>query len=229
MNKITVICSNYNSDRWIDEYCAFLNNQSDSCFDLIFVDAKSTDESLNKFKNFKFNPKINIKIIELNTKISLYEAWNMALKKCNTEYFMNYNTDDLICEKAIEIYNKYCSENSKIDVFYGPCGFVKTRKIDEYIGFGNWPEYSHEILKQYCICGPFPLIKTESAIKAGYFNEFFTSSGDYEMWLRMSYKGYKFKRIPEMIGSFYFREDSIHSINHQIAQAEDFLIQNKYK
>lgn len=229
MNKITVICSNYNSDRWINEYCNFLNYQKGCGFDVIFVDAKSTDDSLNKFKNFKFDPKINIKIIELDKRIGLYETWNIAIKKCNTDYFMNYNTDDLIHDFAIDTYNRYCVANPNIDIFYGPCGFVQNRKIDEFVGFGNWPEYSHEILSQYCICGPFPLIKTESAIKAGYFNEFFISSGDYEMWLRMSKKGYKFMRIPEMIGSFYYRNDSIHSQNERVAQTEDFLIQNKYK
>lgn len=228
MNNITVICSNYNSSIWIDEYCKFLNNQKGCGFDVIFVDANSTDDSLAKFKNFKFDSKINVKIIELKTRVGVYEAWNIAIKRCNTPYIMNYNTDDLICDTAIDTYNSYLIKYPDVDIFYGPCGFVHTRKIDEYVGFGNWPEYSHEILLQYCICGPFPLLKTESIIKAGYFNQFFVSSGDYEMWLRMSKKGYKFLRIPEMIGSFYGRPDSI-SANQKIAQVEDYLIQNKYK
>ena len=27
MNKITLICSNYNSDKWINEYLEYVNNQ----------------------------------------------------------------------------------------------------------------------------------------------------------------------------------------------------------
>lgn len=228
MNNITIICSTYNSNNWIDEYLNILNNQKCEGFDVIFVDANSTDGSLNKIKLFNFDPKIKVRIIESKTRIGVYEAWNTAIKKCNTPYFMNYNTDDLLCEHAIQIYNSYINKYPDVDIFYGPCGFVHTRKIDEYVGFGNWPEYNHEILLQYCFCGPFPLVKTESAIRAGYFNEFFISSGDYEMWLRMSKKAYKFMRIPEIIGSFYGRPDSI-SANQKIAQVEDFLIQNKYK
>ena len=110
-----------------------------------------------------------------------------------------------------------------------PCGFVHSRNPKEFVGFGNWPEYSHEIMMQICICGPFPLAKRESLIKAGYFDEDFISSGDYEMWARMSKQGFSFKRIPEVLGSFYFRNDSVHSENKEIAQQEDAHIQEKYK
>lgn len=228
MKKISIICSNYNSDRWIEEYLNIVNNQTNKNFDIIFIDAKSTDNSLQKIKEFNFTHPINKKIIELNYKVGVYEAWNIGIKNCDTEYYMNYNTDDLLSLKAIEIYENYLVNFPFIDIFYGPCGFTDSRKADNFVGWGNWPEYSHEILLQYCLCGPFPLVKTKSAINAGLFNEFFVSSGDYEMWLRMSSKGYKFMKINETVGNFYTRPDSI-SANKETAQVEDYLIKKRYK
>ena len=38
MNKISIICSNYNSSLWIDEYLQFVNYQTSNGFDMIFVD-----------------------------------------------------------------------------------------------------------------------------------------------------------------------------------------------
>ena len=73
MKNITIICSNYNSDLWIDEYLNYVNYQKNSFFDIIFIDACSTDNSLGKIKNFKFNKNIKCKIIECENRIGLYE------------------------------------------------------------------------------------------------------------------------------------------------------------
>lgn len=49
------------------------------------------------------------------------------------------------------------------------------------------------------------------------------------MWARMSKAGLKFKKIPEIIGSFYDRDDSIHASNAEKARQEVLFIRNKYK
>ena len=228
-NKISIICSNYNSDRWIEEYFEYVNNQTLKNFDIIFIDVKSTDDSLNKIQSYKFRDGIRKIIIEYPERIGVYKTWNIGIRAAETPYVMNYNTDDMLDEEALEIYSKAIEENPDTDIIYGPCGFVNSRNPKEFVGFGNWPEYSHEIMMQICICGPFPLAKRESLIKAGYFDEDFISSGDYEMWARMSKQGFSFKRIPEVLGSFYFRNDSVHSENKEIAKQEDAYIQQKYK
>jgi hypothetical protein len=45
----------------------------------------------------------------------------------------------------------------------------------------------------------------------------------------MSKKKKKFLKIPEIIGSFFHREDSISARKIQKSQEEDRLIQSKYK
>jgi GT2 family glycosyltransferase len=229
VNNISIICSNYNSDRWIDEYFSYVNNQKDASFDIIFIDAKSTDDSLNKIKKFEFNKNITKKIIELDSRVGVYEAWNIGIKNSNTPYVMNYNTDDMIFDYALYLYNSCTTQYPNADIIYGPCGFVESRDIKKFVGFGDWPEYSHDILTQMCICGPFPLVKKQAIEDVGFFNESFVSSGDYEMWLKMSKAGKKFQRIPQLIGSFFFRPDSVHSANAQKARQEDLFIQAKYK
>ena len=229
MNKITLICSNYNSDKWINEYLEYVNNQIFKEFDIIFIDANSTDQSLEKIKNYKFDSKINKKIIQSDRRIGLYEAWNIAIRNCNTEYVMNYNTDDMLYNNAVSIYNNHLVNNPEIDLFYGPCVSTLNRNINDINLYYDWPEYSHETMLRFCFCGPFPLVKKEVFNRIGYFDERFVSSGDYEMWLRMSKFNCKFKRIPETIGVFYFRQDSINQSNKQKAIQEDILIQQFYK
>lgn len=229
MNNISIICSNYNSDKWINEYLTYIDNQIERNFEIIFVDANSTDSSLSAIKKFASSTDIKTKIIECKERIGIYAAWNIGVKNSDTDYIMNYNTDDMIYSHAISTYNNALTKNKDADVIYGPCGFVKNRNIQDFFNYANWPEYSHETMMQMCICGPFPLVKKTVFEKFGYFDESFVSSGDYEMWARLSKNNCKFKKIPEIIGSFYFREDSIHQANAFKARQEDILIQKNYK
>ena len=229
MSKITIICSNYNSELWINDYVNYLDNQIDKNFEIIFVDAKSTDSSLNIIKKFVSLTSIKAKIIECKERIGIYAAWNIGIKNSTTEYIMNYNTDDMIYKYAISVYNDYIEKYPLINLFYGPCAFVKNRNIQDFAMYANWPEYSHQNMMQMCICGPFPLVKKKIFEEIGYFDESFVSSGDYEMWARMSKANYSFMKIPEIIGSFYHRNDSIHASNSAKAKEEDLYIHTKYK
>ena len=48
-----------------------------------------------------------------------------------------------------------------------------------------------------------PLWRKSLHEKNGYFNEKYTSAGDLEFWLRCIRNGSTFKRIPEILGTYY--------------------------
>ena len=229
MCKISVICSLYNASRWLAHYLEAVNNQFEQNFEIVFIDANSTDNSLQIISNFKFREGIEVKIITNEERIGIYAAWNIGIKACKGEYIMNWNTDDLLYPSAVQIYSQYAQKNPEIDLFYGPCFMVGSQNFNHITGLRNWPEYSHGTLSKICLCGPFPLVRKSSIEKCGFFEEKYISSGDYEMWLKLSQKGFLFKRIPEIVGCFYFREDSVSVKNLNIAQKEDKEIQNIYK
>ncbi len=193
--KITIICSNYNSSKWIQGYLDCINNQTINCFDIIFVDANSTDNSLKIINEFVFKEGIDKKVISCKERISLYKAWNIAIQESRTEYVMNLNTDDRIYKNAIETYTNYLNTNPEINLFYGPCDITYDEDHQYNTEQFNWPKYSHENLVTQCICGPFPLVRKTAIEKANYFDDSLFYSGDYEMWIRMSLQECKFKRI----------------------------------
>jgi glycosyltransferase involved in cell wall biosynthesis len=229
MNLISVICSVYNSSKWLDVYLNSVNNQLEKEFEIIFIDANSKDSSVSIIENFKFRKGIKHKIIKNSERISIYKAWNMGIQECLGEYVMNWNTDDLLYPSALVTYSEYLNQNPFVDLFYSPCCIVNSQSYDSVIGLRNWPEHSHELLLKFCYCGPFPLVRKSAIQSVGYFNENYKSSGDYDMWLKLSKKGFKFKKIPDIIGSFYQREDSVSTGDLVMAQAEDKEIQEKYK
>jgi len=227
--SISIICSIYNASKWLARYLEAINDQFEQSFEVIFVDANSTDNSTELVKDFKFRDGIGATLIENAERISVYEAWNRGIKIARGKYIMNWNTDDLLYPSGIQTYAEYVLKNANIDFFYSPCCVVSSQSFDTIVGLRNWPKYSHETLLKLCIGGPFPLVKKKSIEKCGFFKEKYVSSGDYEMWLNFSKNKFKFKKIPDIIGCFYERKDSVSLGNLELAQKEDLEIQNLHK
>jgi len=200
---VTILCSVYNSEKWISGYLDSINNQIFKNFDIVFVDANSKDTSLQLIKDYKFRTGINKVILEFKERINVYEAWNEAVRVSTTPYVMNVNTDDRLYPAAISTYIDYAHASPEADIFYGTCVVVGDAEHEQIQGLFQWPEYTHEVLLQMCIGGPFPMLKKSSIIEDGLFNPKYTISGDYEMWLRMSKNGRKFCRVIESVGSYY--------------------------
>jgi|ETNvirenome_6_85_1030632.scaffolds.fasta_scaffold09427_3 glycosyltransferase involved in cell wall biosynthesis len=228
---VTVICSTYNSANWIEGYLKNINNQFLAEFDIIFVDANSSDGSLQSIKKFNFREGISSSIVESETKINVYEAWNKAIDIANTPYIININTDDRLYPTGLLIYLSYANSFPSVDIFYGSCAICDDVNHKTITGLFQWPEYSHEVLLKMCIGGPFPMVKRESLIEDGLFNPEFTISGDYEMWLRMSKKGREFCKVVESVGSYYRNPEGISTKPSGMPEhiKQDILIRDMYK
>jgi len=201
--KISILCSNYNSNKWIDGYLQSINEQLMDYFEIIFVDANSTDNSLKTIKNFKFRRGITKKVIESETRIPIYEAWNIAILKSECDYVVNVNTDDRIFPGALLTLYHSALKYTNYDIIYGKNFICNDENHNQIGGLHDWPEHTHEVLLQMSICGPFPMLKKSTIIDNGMFNPIYTISGDYEMWLRLSKRGFIFKKINDIVGSYY--------------------------
>jgi len=226
---ISVIVSVYNSEKFLPEYLKFVNEQFCENFEIIFVDANSTDSSLEIIKNFNFRRGISSQVLPEKSKISIYQAWNIAIRASRSKYIVNWNTDDILFPSALQTYKAYCTKFPDVDLFYGGCFLCREQNISSINNIFMWPEYSHQTLLQRCICGPFPLVKKSAIKNVGLFDENYISSGDYDMWLSLSKNNYKFKRIPEIVGSFLDRPDSVSKDKIELARQEDIEIQKKYE
>lgn len=229
--KISIICSTFNSAKWIDGYLKNVNGQKLKEFEIIFIDANSNDGSFQTISNFKFREGISPIIVGFNFQISLYEAWNEAILRSSGDYIVNLNTDDRFYDFALELYTDLAAKNPNVDVFYGPCDIVDNAEHSNKVGEFNWPEYSHETMVQQCICGPFPLVKKTTLVEAGLFDGRLKHSGDYEMWIRLSVMGKNFMKIPQTVGSYFFNPVGL-STNPQTrerALAEDGFLRFRYQ
>ena len=229
--KLTVLCSNYNSDRWIDGYLASINEQLLDNFEVIFVDAHSTDHSLKTIKNYNFREGITKKVIENDNRIGIYEAWNIAIKESQCDFVINFNTDDRLFPGGILTLYTSMLQSPDTDIIYGTSLIVGDEKHINIKGVQNWPQHTHALLLQNCICGPFPIVRKSVLINNGLFNPKYTISGDYEMWLRLSKRNYKFKKITDFVGTYYDNPKGVSSDKSTLQEhiRQDTEIRNLYK
>ena len=225
---ISVIVSVYNAEQYLATYLEYVNQQFLRNFEIIFVDANSSDQSLKTIQDFKFRKDISVQILPQDSRITIYQAWNIAVRNSTQNYIVNWNTDDILFPSALETYQSYAQSFPEVDLFYGPCFLSKAQDINAISNIYMWPNYSHQELLSRCICGPFPLVKKSAIENVGYFSEDYVSSGDYEMWLKLSKNNYTFKRIPEIVGCFFDRPNSVSQQKIQLAQQEDRKIQKLY-
>ena len=61
--RISVICSVYNSSQWLPLYLEAVNDQFERNFEIVFVDANSTDDSVQLIRDFEFREGIEAKLI----------------------------------------------------------------------------------------------------------------------------------------------------------------------
>jgi glycosyltransferase involved in cell wall biosynthesis len=206
---ITVLCSNYNSARWITGYCESLNEQFLGHFNLVVVDAASTDGSLEMIRAHPFRNDISVNILPCTERISIYKAWNMAIEASTTPWCINVNTDDRLFPSALLTLASYARSEPEVDLFYSPCFVTTDSSHAAYTNMFVYPEYTHAALLRECICGPFPMWKRETIVSAGMFDTNFRFSADHEMWLRLSSSSCRFRRIPEVIGGYFYNPEGV--------------------
>jgi glycosyltransferase involved in cell wall biosynthesis len=229
---ITLLCSAYNSAKHIDQYLEYVNNQTLHKFEIIFVDANSTDNTLDKIRDYQFRVGITKKVFGADKRIGIYEAWNRAIEHSSYDYVMNYNTDDKLFPSALQIMVDYAQKNPDIDVLYSN-SYISQTPDHAPVSFYNWADANvKENLMHGCCCGPYPLLKKSSVVEAGMFDPTFTISGDYELWCRLHALGKTFLKIDEAIGVYYANPEGMSTAQdakrHQEHIRQDTLIRRTF-
>ena len=100
MNKISILLSTYNGEKYLKEQLDSLFSQSYKDFEIIARDDGSSDETINILKSY------NIKILDtdknLGAKLSFSTLLNYAVKNTDAEYFMFCDQDDIWKSDKIE-------------------------------------------------------------------------------------------------------------------------------
>lgn len=199
MPKVSVLLSNYNGDKHLDESISSVLSQTYKDFEFIIVDDASTDSSRKVIENYH-DKRIKKYYAEKNRNIAY--SLNLALSTASGEYIARIDSDDVWELNKLEIQVQYMENHSEC----GAC-FTKVNIIDEYSNIANdmYDEYfqlfnsaenksQREWLRFFfyqgnCLCHPSVVIRRNVLEHVGgYYHLAYVPAEDYELWTRIVMK-----------------------------------------
>lgn len=221
--QISIITATFNSQKFIDSAITSYKNQSFANKELMVIDGKSTDDTLEILvQNNQF---INTLISEKDK--GIYDALNKGVNLAQGDIIGILHSDDFLAHnKVLEIVNAKFSENPSLDAVYGDLQYVDRENPEKIIR--NWISGAYDITnfeKGWMPPHPTLFIRKDCFTKFGNYNLSYKSAADYDLILRFLYKNkINVAYIPEVLVKMRVGGLSNKSLKNRInANKEDRL------
>ena len=204
---------------------------------IVFVDCNSQQGEWEKALKWKEEYPDIFTLIKLPEDKGLYNGWNYALRFATGKYISNASMDDRRSPLYAEKLYNFLEDNPDIDVAYTDnfTSHIPNETFEE-ISLKDMPAYEHggehEVSKMlvYNLPHVMPMWKKEIHNKVGVFAEGYPSCGDWEFWLRATFLGLNFKRLPETLGVYFFNPNglSTNPENDSWKKYDEAYVRNEY-
>src|SRR5688572_1468560 len=115
MPMVTVICVCYNHERFVEEAIRSVVAQTYQNLQIIILDDRSTDLSVEKIKSIDFQGRM-VEFLLLDQNVGYCKAFNKTLPLIKGEFFVDFATDDVMMPDRIE---KQVRKFQTLDGSYG--------------------------------------------------------------------------------------------------------------
>lgn len=179
MADFSVIIPLYNCESSLCSLFDTLNKQQGENFDVIFVEDKSSDKTLDKFEKNKHHIKFKYQLIKNAANYGPGISRNIGLEHSIGKYIVFLDSDDTISAETMQLLTNIINECNSPDAiifdYYMVCsnkkikcdtipnadeGFIKTNDAIIYMTGATWCKvYKSEIIKQHNI--KFPDMRTK--------------------------------------------------------------------
>ena len=230
MTLVTIVIPSYNHELFIADAIKSVISQSYEEIELIIIDDGSSDESVkiiesftnkcqNHFRNFKFVSRENK---------GLPSTLNEALGYSTGKYFAMLSSDDILLQEKTSKLVAYLEKNEPIAGVFAGINLIdenrkRSRTLVPKVGIWNF----NDILNKKCsLYAPTMMVRT-SALKevGGYWED--VKLEDRAMLLKLSYAGFKFATIPDVVANYRWHPNNTIKNTLQMTNAR-LSILNKF-
>ncbi len=200
--RVTIVIPCYNDGKYIDEAVDSILAQTYRDFEIIIVNDGSTDAFTNDLlKNYN-KPKTRV-LHKSNGHLS--SARNHGIKHSKAEYILPFDADDIFEPSYLEKAVKILDENPEIGVVTCDIRLFENAR-------GVWRSKSGDmmdLLAKNDICGN-SLFRYQCWEDAGGYNENMRGFEDWNFWIGVGKKGWKFYSIPEVLFNYRITSKSMY-------------------
>lgn len=201
---VTVLMPVYNGEKFLAEAIKSILKQTFKDFELLIIDDCSTDNSCDIINFFKDS---RIQLIKNKNNIGQSRTMNNGIKISKGKYIARIDQDDCSAYDRLEKQFNLI-KNSNLSVVGTWC--EKINLHSEIIGYINHPIENDDIINSMAIDSPFShssvIINKQHLIDNGLYSEIFNVAMDWDLWIKLATKGYKFYNIPEYLTKIRFHE-----------------------
>ena len=205
MKKVSVIIPIYNSSKHIKECLESVVNQTYKNIEIIVVDDKSTDNSVEIVKNIKDD---RIKIIAQKQNIGAAMTRNRGIDEALGEYICFLDSDDYWFLDKIEKQVNFMEENNYTFIYgaysYLKNGNIKKAKIPKSLNY-------KQSLKNHAIFTSTVMLNMEHLKKEDIYMPNIRRGQDTVTWWQILKKGYTAYGITDVLSIYRVGEKSLSS------------------
>ena len=225
---VSIILNCYNGEKYLKDALETVINQSYYNWELIFWDNKSNDRSKKIFDTYKSK---KLKYFQSKEHTSLYEARNLAVKKCNGDYIAFIDADDFWekdkLEKQIKLF-----ENKHVGVVYGNL-WILNEKLRKKKIFSKKKllkgKIFNNIFSDYKIGVITTVIRKKILIQNNIkFESSYNHIGDFDLFIKLS-KICEFETVQEPVATYRVHGEnlSLKNTKKEIEEMKNWLQLNK--
>lgn len=207
--KFSIITPSYNQGRFLHDCIGSVLSQKGVEYEHIVVDACSTDKTREVLASY---PHL---IWSSEKDEGMSDGINKGFRKASGDWLMWLNCDDFLMPDALVKVADFIRSHPDADVVHGDCQYIEEdktpirRKYDTSVD--EW-----DLLFVGCIIPSTSAFYRREIIDAGQLLDVsYKNCMDWEFYLRLVRKGYRFAYVPELLASFRWYEESTTSKNWQ--------------
>lgn len=202
---VSVIISTYNRKGLLKKALQSVLKQSFQDYEVIIIDDCSTDGT-GEIKKFKDERVRYFKTKENSGHDGLPK--NIGIREARGKYIAFLDDDDIYRPDALKVLYKYM-EGSGASVVYADYLISDYAKKGKFSA--GWSlDFNLGILQNMnYIAMPTVMVKREALIEVGGFDESVPKFKDWNLWLRLQKRGYKFMHVPIIITEVSMQESCV--------------------
>lgn len=202
MEKVSIISPVYNASKYLKACIESVLEQTYENFELILINDKSTDDSLNICKSYSDD---RIKIIDLEKNVGVCEARNIGIKSSSGRYIAFLDSDDMWKKDKLFKQIKFMQEkNAKVSC----TAYERVNEKGNFIGDirpKNIIIYEDMLKNNYVGC--LTLIYDTNFFGKKYFKQM-NKNEDYLLWLELIKQSKYIYCLNEILASYRVLKNS---------------------
>tara|TARA_B100001063_G_C16724268_1_gene535381 strand:+ start:722 stop:1525 length:804 start_codon:yes stop_codon:yes gene_type:complete len=206
---VSIVVNCHNGEKYLHQCIKSIINQTYQKWELIFWDNSSSDNSLKILNSYK-----DKRIKKFKSKIfhNLYEARNLAIKKCKGKYICFLDVDDMWLKNKLKLQIDEALKDTSIKILYTNYYVFLNDKNKKFIKFSkklNSGFITQKLLNSYDL-GLATVMVDKKLFKERKFNGSYNVIGDFDYFLSSSLK-YKTKALQEPLAIYRIHDENFSS------------------